>query len=99
MASVGTGVIIGFVYSWKLTLVILGFIPFIIGAGLLQMKVIQGFSGEGQKALEGAGKVAAEVITNIRTVASLTREQTFINQYEAMTLTPHRYRIHILFII
>ncbi|ELU01162.1 hypothetical protein CAPTEDRAFT_219712 [Capitella teleta] len=67
LASVGAGVIIGFVYSWKLTLLILGFLPFLIIGGFLQMKVMSGFSGKGQEALEGAGKIAIEAIENIRT--------------------------------
>ena len=57
IASVGVGIIIGFIYSWKLALGILAFVPFIGVAGLLQMKLMQGYSADGREALEGAGKV------------------------------------------
>lgn len=93
LASVGTGIIIGFVYSWKLTLLILGFMPFIVASGYIQMQVMSGFSGKGQEALEAAGKASTEAVENIRTVASLTREPTFIKRYEEMTLQPHKYAI------
>jgi len=46
------------VFSWKLTLGILAFVPFIGVAGLLQMKLMQGYSQDGREALEGAGKVS-----------------------------------------
>lgn len=45
LANIGTGVIIGFVYGWQLTLVILAFIPIIGIAGVLQMKLLEGVSG------------------------------------------------------
>ena len=64
--------------------------PFIVGAGLLQMQVMTGFSGQGQEALEAAGKVSTEAIENIRTVASLTREPTFISKYTTLTAKPFK---------
>ncbi len=61
LASIGTGIIIGFIYSWKLTLGILAFVPFILAAGVLQMKMLGGFTKEGQEALENAGKVRRKI--------------------------------------
>ena len=57
VSSIGTGVIIGFIFSWKLTLGILAFVPFILAAGVLQMKMLGGYTKEGNEALEHAGKV------------------------------------------
>ena len=57
LASIGTGIVIGFVYCWQLALFIIGFMPFILIAGMLQMKVAKGFSGKNNAALEEAGKV------------------------------------------
>lgn len=45
LANIGTGIIIGFVYGWQLTLVILAFIPIIGIAGVLQMQLLEGVSG------------------------------------------------------
>lgn len=56
-ASLGTGVIIGFVYSWQLTLLVIAFIPLIIIGGFLETRLITGFAKRDQKALEDAGKV------------------------------------------
>ena len=58
LAALGTGVIIGFVYSWKLTLLVLAFMPMIAVAGLIEMKILQGTANSGKSALEQAGKVS-----------------------------------------
>lgn len=62
LASIGTGIIIGFVYCWQLALFIIGFMPFILIAGMLQMKIAKGFSGKNNAALEEAGKVCKYLI-------------------------------------
>jgi ATP-binding cassette subfamily B (MDR/TAP) protein 1 len=88
-ASIGTGLIIGFIYSWELALFIVGFVPFFLIGGMLEMKIMKGFSGK-NTALEGAGKVANEAIVNIRTVASLTKEPKFVEDYQKLTSIPYR---------
>ena len=57
IASIGTGVIIGFIYSWELTLCVLAFAPFIMVGGMIEMKILAGQTQENAKALEHAGKV------------------------------------------
>ena len=57
LCSLLTGVIIAFVYGWKMTLVILCFVPFLAIAGALQMKMLTGAAGKNREALEAAGKV------------------------------------------
>ncbi|XP_061185823.1 ATP-dependent translocase ABCB1-like [Saccostrea echinata] len=89
-ANIGTGVIIGFVYGWQLTLVILAFIPIIGIAGVLQMKLLEGVSGKNKEALEESGKTATEAIENIRTVASLCQEDLMVERYKSQLDTPFR---------
>ena len=50
--------IIAFVYSWMLTLVLIGFVPVFMIAGFLQLRAITGHAGDNKKALEEAGKVS-----------------------------------------
>ena len=57
VSSILTGLVIGFVYSWQLTLLILGFAPFLIGAGYMEVRMISGGSNESKEAFEAAGKV------------------------------------------
>ncbi|ESO94117.1 hypothetical protein LOTGIDRAFT_145119, partial [Lottia gigantea] len=90
LAAMGTAIILAFIYGWKLTLVILAFVPFIVIAGAIQMKILAGVAGKNKEALEGAGKVAVEAISSIRTVVSLSREVTFYNLYVNQLLQPYK---------
>ncbi|XP_012936337.1 ATP-dependent translocase ABCB1 isoform X2 [Aplysia californica] len=90
LANMGTAIVISFFYGWKLTLVILGFMPFIVLGGIMQIKLLAGQAGKNREALEGAGKVATESIENIRTVASLSKEPTFFSLYMDQLETPYK---------
>lgn len=57
IANLGVGMILAFVYGWAIALVILAFIPFIIVSGVLQTKLLTGFSKKDKEVLEDAGKV------------------------------------------
>lgn len=90
LSSLGCGLVIAFIFSWKLTLGILAFVPFIMLAGLLQMKMMGGQAGTNQKSLESAGKIAVESIENMRTVAQLSKEKTFAKIYHDELYKTHR---------
>ena len=49
--------IIAFVYSWVLTLVILGVVPLVMVAGMAEVKALSGHAQKNKKAIETAGKV------------------------------------------
>ena len=53
----GLGLIISFAYGWPITLLILGFVPFMIISGGIQTKMLAGFSGKDKQILEEAGQV------------------------------------------
>ena len=57
MVSIIIALVIGFIYSWHMTLLILGFVPVLIIAGILQMDQFTNKSNDNQEALEKAGKV------------------------------------------
>ncbi|XP_053373101.1 ATP-dependent translocase ABCB1-like isoform X2 [Mercenaria mercenaria] len=89
LCSILTGLIIAFIYSWKLTLLIIAFLPFLVIGGALQMKMLAGAAGKNKEALEAAGKIAIESIENIKTVASLTREEMFYKKFSAELDIPY----------
>ncbi len=57
LSAIGTGVIIGFVYSWKMTLFILAFAPLMIASGLIATKMMTGGQGSDREGMENAGQV------------------------------------------
>uniref|UniRef100_A0A8C3PXH7 ATP-binding cassette sub-family B member 5 n=1 Tax=Chrysolophus pictus TaxID=9089 RepID=A0A8C3PXH7_CHRPC len=85
-----TAVIIAFVYGWQLTLLILACIPFVIAANAANVSSVSGHAAKDQKALEEAGRVSTESVENIRTVASLTREEAFYEKYINSLNGPYR---------
>jgi ATP-binding cassette subfamily B (MDR/TAP) protein 1 len=93
MSTMTCSLIIGFVFSWKFALFILGCLPFILLSAIMQMKISKGLSGKRNKDLEEAGKIAAESISNIRTVASLSREDKFLDEYKRLIEPQHRFNM------
>ncbi|XP_021243281.1 ATP-binding cassette sub-family B member 5 isoform X2 [Numida meleagris] len=85
-----TAIIIAFVYGWQLTLLILACIPFVIAANAANVSSVSGHAAKDQKALEEAGRVSTESVENIRTVASLTREEAFYEKYITSLNGPYR---------
>ncbi|KAI7854460.1 P-loop containing nucleoside triphosphate hydrolase protein [Circinella umbellata] len=84
------GFIISFVYSWALTLIVLGCVPFIIAATVYESRVEMGYANDVQKASAQSGEIAGEAIKTIRTVASLTKQGYFESKYEKATERPHK---------
>ena len=50
-------IIVAFVYSWVLTLLILGVVPIVLFSSALEVKALSGHTVANKKALENAGKV------------------------------------------
>ncbi|UJR28455.1 hypothetical protein I4U23_009695 [Adineta vaga] len=90
ISNLGVGMILAFIYGWSLTLIMLAFVPFMIIAGFLQTYLMTGFANNDKKALENAGKIAVEAISNIRTVVQLTKEQHFDDEYSELLNLPFR---------
>ena len=58
MVSIGVAVLISFVVNWLLTLVIVVFVPIMVGAGLLQLLVLALHAAHYKKSTEEALKVS-----------------------------------------
>ena len=82
---------IAFYYSWKLTLLIVGFVPLLAFAGGVHIKIFTGFAlAEGKKLID-ASETAAQAIMNVRTVASLGKEEHFIKTFNDHLMAPYRF--------
>lgn len=80
-SCLATGIIIAFVYEWRITLVTLGLIPFMIGAGMIHMKFNVGFSEKSDAAYKDSSSIIMEAMINIRTVCSFGVENTVALKY------------------
>ncbi|KAI1321286.1 Multidrug resistance protein 1 [Mortierella claussenii] len=91
LTTMAVGLGFAFAATWQMTLIILAAVP-IIGLGqYLEIAALSGFGEKTRKAYEKSGQVAGEAITNIRTVVSLAKEDTFEARYFEVTKEPHKY--------
>lgn len=58
VSSLGVGLVLAFIYGWPVALVVLGFTPFLVLGGVLQTKMLSGFSSKDKEIIEEAGKVS-----------------------------------------
>ncbi|CAG8490812.1 6915_t:CDS:10 [Gigaspora margarita] len=87
LCSLTLGFGLAFGFGWKLTLVILAASPAVVIAGFLEMRAMTGF------AYEGTGQIVQQSVSNMRTIAALTREETFKNTYQDALKEPHKIAI------
>uniref|UniRef100_A0A8C2DJ05 Bile salt export pump n=1 Tax=Cyprinus carpio TaxID=7962 RepID=A0A8C2DJ05_CYPCA len=90
LTNIGVAIIISFYFSWKLTLVILCFLPFLALSGGFQAKMLTGFAKQDKEALEAAGQISGEALNNIRTIAGLGKERNFVEMFEAQLEAPYQ---------
>ncbi|XP_030285446.1 bile salt export pump [Sparus aurata] len=89
LTNIGASFIIALYFSWKLTLVIMCFLPLIGLSGVFQAKMLTGFENQDKKAMEAAGQVSSEALANIRTIAGLAKESSFVESYEQKLELPY----------
>ncbi|KHJ98944.1 ABC transporter transmembrane region [Oesophagostomum dentatum] len=82
--------VIGFIFGWKLALILTVLIPLIIGAGYFEMKMQFGKKLRDTELLEEAGKVASQAVEHIRTVQALNRQEQFHFMYCEYLREPHK---------
>ncbi|CAJ0645863.1 8190_t:CDS:10 [Entrophospora sp. SA101] len=87
------GLGIAFYFGWKLTLVILAASPVAVIAGYLEFKALAGLGTKTRKAYESTGQIVQQSVSNMRTIASLTREETFKNKFIEALEEPHKIAI------
>ena len=90
LAGFVIAIALGIYYNWKLGLVAAAFLPLMIGAAFLHIKIIMGVDAVEKKALERSSKLAVEAISNIRTVASSRSEESFLLMFISELREPHR---------
>ncbi|XP_043931521.1 bile salt export pump [Protopterus annectens] len=90
LTNVGVAIVIAFYFSWKLSLVITCFLPFLALSGAFQSRMLTGFANQDKNAMEAAGRISSEALTNIRTIAGLAKEKKFVELYEEQLEAPYR---------
>ena len=76
------GIIVAFIYGWKLTLVLLSLSPLMVFAGFLQFYFFTKSATQSSKAQSKAGITAQEVISGIKTVTSFNQQDREVAKYD-----------------
>ncbi|KAJ2828372.1 hypothetical protein IWW50_001413 [Coemansia erecta] len=87
--SVICAVVISFIFDWHLALLGIACWPILCYAQYWQARATWGSSMRMRTVYEKSGQAAAETIRNIKTVATLHREETFIRIFDEMNEAPH----------
>ncbi|KAJ2542755.1 hypothetical protein GGH12_002614 [Coemansia sp. RSA 1822] len=88
-STIVTALAIAFVYDWHIALLMMACWPIQCYSQYWQARATWGSSIRLRAAYEKSGQSAAETIRNIRTVATLRREETFIRIFDEMNDVPH----------
>lgn len=84
------GMILGFSYSWRVSLVALGCTPFMMLGGFINAKFQSGMSSSDDDAYKDANLLAGDAINNYRTVASFGHDYLVVNKYHEYIKIPER---------
>ncbi|CAF4259566.1 unnamed protein product, partial [Rotaria sp. Silwood2] len=82
LSSFITGLIIGFVNGWKLTLVILSMSPLLAISGVLYSKISARMASKEQQIYAQAGQLAEQVLAAIKTVFAFNGSDFELKRYE-----------------
>ncbi|KAL5717003.1 ABC-type xenobiotic transporter [Ranunculus cassubicifolius] len=80
----------GFILQWRLALVLVAVFPVVVAATVLQKMFMKGFSGDLEAAHAKSTQLAAEAITNVRTVAAFNSEAKIVDLFSSNLQTPLR---------
>lgn len=81
-ATIGTSLVFGLYYSWKVTLIALAVSPSIAIVGAINMSVILKFTTKSQETEKFLGSLMSDSVCNIRTVKSLGRPKSFLSKFD-----------------
>ena len=90
IATIGIATGLGMYYLPKLGGVSLAFAPIVIFAAYFQGAMMTGSNILEKDAIENASKIAVQAVSNIRTVAALTKERDFVAKYLELLTSTHR---------
>jgi 3-deoxy-D-manno-octulosonic-acid transferase len=72
------GITLGFIFTWRLSLVALGLVPLMMLGGSINAKFNAGTTNVDEAAYKDANLLAGDAITNFRTVASLATDKAIV---------------------
>ncbi|KAH6647225.1 ABC multidrug transporter [Truncatella angustata] len=73
--------ILSHILAWRIALVCLAVLPLMLGAGIMQMRLLAKFAAKHEKAFSKSIGITVEAVNSIKTVAALSLEQEVLGTY------------------
>ncbi|KAH8809292.1 ABC multidrug transporter SitT [Xylogone sp. PMI_703] len=74
-------IILTHIIAWKIALVCLALVPLLLGAGILELRVISKFEEKHEVAYTKSVDIGVEAVTSIKTIASFSLEEETLQTY------------------
>ncbi|XP_047990871.1 ATP-dependent translocase ABCB1-like [Leguminivora glycinivorella] len=86
IGTFGFALVLSLIYEWRVGLVALTFVPVMVAILYKEGRMVSAQSFGAAKTMEKSSKIAVEAVANVRTVASLGREEQFVTEYSVRLL-------------
>lgn len=83
-------IILTHIIAWRIALVCLSLVPLLLGAGLMELRILGQFEEKHETAYTKSVDIGTEAITSIKTVASLSLEEGILNDYRRSLSGPRK---------
>jgi ATP-binding cassette, subfamily B (MDR/TAP), member 1 len=83
-------IVLTHIVSWRIALVCLSLVPLLLGAGLMELRVLGRFEERHESAYTRSVDIGTEAVTSIKTVAALSLEEETLNTYRRSLRGPRR---------
>ncbi|CAI6326467.1 unnamed protein product [Periconia digitata] len=83
-------VILSLAIAWRIALVLLAIVPFLLAAGFMQLRSISRFAEKHAGAFSSSIGITVEAVSNIRTVAALSLEDEILQTYRRSLAAPRK---------
>jgi len=93
LSSLVTGIVISFIANWRVALVAWACCPIQVASGKIRTKFLRDMSASGNDAYQESVAFASEAVNNMRTVASLGKEDLLLKNYSDKLDVPLQHSI------
>lgn len=83
-------IVLSHIVAWRIAVVCLVIVPFLLGAGYMQLRAIGQFAVKHAGAFSSSIGVTIEAVNNIRTVHALSIEDEILQTYRRSLAAPHK---------
>ncbi|KAL2256851.1 hypothetical protein VTK26DRAFT_1028 [Humicola hyalothermophila] len=83
-------IILTHIISWRIALVCLALVPLLLGAGLMELRVLAKFEEKHETAYTRSVDIGTEAISSIKTIAALSLEEETLRTYRRSLKGPRR---------